>query len=181
MPIEIEKKYRLTEEQRMQTIERLKSLSAESSEKEFEVNTIYRNATLEAENAIVRLRRVGKKALLTYKKRFTSESSIKRQLEEETEVADADTVARILLQLGLTPLLVYEKYRTTWRYDGTDITIDDLPFGWFMEIEGDEEAIKRVELQLRVEGLQAEEATYPALTHQHGTRKGDVIESRFRL
>ena len=179
MAIEIEKKFRLTEEQRAQIIERLKTLSAESSEKEFEVNTIYRNATLEADNAILRLRRVGNRSLLTYKRRFVSESSIKRQLEEETEVADADIIARILAHLGFSPTLVYEKYRTTWQHGGTEITIDDLPFGRFMEIEGEAEAIESVERELGVEGLQSEEATYPALTRQHGNLNGEVIEARF--
>ena len=179
MPVETEKKYRLTEAQRAQITERLKALSAESFEREFEVNTIYRNATLEADNAILRLRRVGNRSLLTYKKRFPSESAIKHQLEEETEVADADTIARILTLLGFMPILVYEKYRTTWQYGGTAITLDELPFGWFMEIEGAEVEIERVELELSVEGLQSEEATYPALTRQHGTHVGDVIEARF--
>jgi len=180
MPIEIEKKYRLTNEQREQVLALLASLNARSSDAVFEVNTIYRSAVLEADRAILRLRRIGDRSLLTYKKRFESSSSIKRQLEEETEVADGDAMASILLRLGFTPTLVYEKRRSTWKYKETEIVVDELPFGQFMEIEGTEEQIQKVEQELGVADLPAEEATYVGLTHKHGVRNGDVIEARFK-
>src|SRR5512144_1263749 len=135
MPIEIEKKYRLTAVQREQIVERLNALNAQMSGTELEVNTIYRSPALEQDNAILRLRRVGPRAILTFKKRFTSPSAVKRQLEEETEVLDADAMERILVRVGFTPSLVYEKRRQSWSYLGVEIVLDELPFGWFMEIE----------------------------------------------
>jgi len=179
MPIEIEKKYRLTELQRTSIIARLTELCADKFSAKCEVNTIYTNPVLQSENAILRLRRIGDRAILTFKKRFPSSSPIKRQLEEETEVADADAMERILDRLGFTPTLVYEKRRQTWKHCDTEIAVDELPFGWFMEIEGEESAIERVEAELAIDGLQAEEATYPQLTRTHGTRNGDLIEARF--
>ena len=179
MPIEIEKKYRLTEPQRSSIIARLTELCGNNFDAEFEVNTIYTNPVLQSENAILRLRRTGDRAILTFKKRLPSSSPVKRQLEEETEVTDADATERILDRLGFTPTLVYEKRRQTWKHGDTEIAIDELPFGWFMEIEGEESAIERVEAELAIDGLQAEEATYPQLTRTHGTMRGDVIEARF--
>jgi adenylate cyclase, class 2 len=179
MPIEIEKKYRLTEEQRELIITRLTTLIAGAPKIELEVNTLYSNPTLQLENAILRLRRIGDRAILTFKKRFPSSSPIKRQLEEETEVADADAMERILDRLGFTRTLVYEKRRQTWKHCETEIAVDELPFGWFMEIEGGESAIERVEADLAIDGLQAEEATYPQLTRTHGKLMGEVIEARF--
>ena len=179
MPIEIEKKYRLTRRQADTLAARLDTIGAESSNSDFEINTLYTSQSLELDGAILRLRRIGKRAILTFKKRFPSNSSIKRQLEEETSVEDADAMERILDRLGFKPSLVYEKRRRTWKYHSTEIAIDELPFGWFMEIEGDEDDIVAVEHAIAVEGLTAEEATYPALTRQHGKPVGDQIEARF--
>ena len=179
MLIEIEKKYRLTPRQADTLAARLDTIGAESSNSDFEINTLYTSQSVDLDGAILRLRRIGKRAILTFKKRFPSNSSIKRQLEEETSVEDADAMERILDRLGFKPSLVYEKRRRTWKYHSTEIAIDELPFGWFMEIEGDEDDIVAVERAIAVKGLTAEEATYPALTRQHGKPVGDQIEARF--
>src|SRR5689334_20040085 len=115
MPIEIEKKYRLTQEQAEMLVARLSAIGAERSKSDFEVNTLYSSPGLDLDGAILRLRRVGKRAILTFKKRFSSPSSIKRQLEEETSVEDAEAMERILDRLGFKPSLVYEKRRETWK------------------------------------------------------------------
>jgi adenylate cyclase class 2 len=179
MPIEIEKKYRLTDSQRELILARLKAFDAKLCGTEFETNTLYHGQTIDLDSEVLRLRRVGTRTILTFKKRFASESSIKRQLEEETEVADADATERILSCLGFGPSLVYEKRRQTWKYLETEVVIDELPFGWFMEIEGTETDIERVEREFGIEGLQAEESTYPALTRRYGKPNGDVIEAKF--
>jgi len=179
MAIEIEKKYRLTDQQRESIVARLKALDASPTTIEFEINTLYRNPNIELDSAVLRLRRVGDNAILTFKKRFASESPIKRQLEEETEVADAEATERILAHLGFVPSLVYEKRRQMWKYAGTEITVDELPFGWFMEIEGAETDIESVESDLSIDALQGEESTYPGLARRHGKMNGDVIEAKF--
>jgi adenylate cyclase class 2 len=179
MAIEIEKKYRLTKEQCQEIAGRLKSLGALRSDTEFEVNSLYTSPALDLDGAILRLRRVGNRAVLTFKKRFSSSSSIKRQLEEETDVADAEAMERILVRLGFKPSLVYEKRRETWNYGATEITIDELPFGWFMEIEGQETDIERIERELELDSSTAEEETYPALTRHYGKVVGDITEARF--
>ena len=117
--------------------------------------------------------------MLTYKRRFPGVSSIKQQQEDETEVSDADAVEAILDALGFVPALVYEKRRATWRLGDAEIVIDELPFGLFMEIEGPEPAIRKIERQLAIKGLRAEHATYPQLTERHGQASGGVIEARF--
>ena len=178
--IETEKKYRLTLQQRDQVLQRLKEAGAEDRGAEFEENTIYGGGALRAETAVLRLRRVSGKALLTYKERYPGTSTIKRQREEETVVDDPLAMAAILDALGLTRVLVYEKRRQTWRLGRTEVVVDELPFGWFMEIEGDDDDIDATEQTLGIQGLPAEHATYPQLTREHGKRFGDVIEARFR-
>ena len=179
MPIEIEKKYRLTGRQRSQLLRKLEAVGATRESEEFEENTLYSGKGIEVGSSVLRLRRAGDRATLTYKKRFPSRSAVKRQQEDETEVADAEAVDSILRALGYKVALVYEKRRLTWTLDETEIVIDELPFGWFMEIEGSETEIIKVERKLGASGLEAELETYPALTRIHGTENGDVIEARF--
>lgn len=179
MPIEIEKKFRLTKAQREQVIARLKQLRAKAKGTVFEENTLYGGDRLDLGRCALRLRRVGKKALLTYKERFPTDSSIKQQREEETLVSNADAIDAILDALGFAPALVYEKRRSTWQLGKAEIVIDELPFGLFMEIEGPEETIRDVERRLGIKGLRAERATYPQLTFKRGKRYGEMIEARF--
>src|SRR5919106_1411465 len=95
------------------------------------------------------------------------------------EVADADALAAILEALGYRPALVYEKRRETWRAAGAEVVLDELPFGLFVEIEGEEARILEVEKLLGLDRAEAEHAPYPELTLRHGTKRGDVVESRF--
>lgn len=177
--IEIEKKYRLTQEQREAVVQRLREAGAQVvRDEEFEENTIYRGAALQRETSVLRLRRVGERALLTFKERFPSSSAIKHQREEETEVADADAMNAILELLGFTPALVYEKRRQTWHFRNTEVVIDELSFGLFMEIEGEEEEIKAAERELGIDGFPTEHSTYPQLAEKHGRRTGEMIEAR---
>src|SRR5256885_13670908 len=83
MPIEIEKKYRLTKKQRREIERRLRDLSLVPGELEHEENTIYRGGHLDQPGRALRLRRVNKTAKLTFKQRVPSKSAIKHQQEEE--------------------------------------------------------------------------------------------------
>jgi len=179
MSIEIEKKFRLTTDQRRQLPERLRKIGATLGSDEFEENKLYGGAALEAGSRILRLRRVGERAILTFKERLPGAASIKHQREDETEVADAKAMEAILDGLGFTPALIYEKRRQTWLFGSVEIVLDELPFGLFMEIEGSESEINEVERSLGMEGLEAEDSTYPQLTLKHGTLKDRVIEARF--
>ena len=179
MPVEIEKKYRLSKKQREEVLQRLPKIGAKRQGEDFEVNTLYAGETLDVGRSVLRLRRVGKRGILTYKERFPTRSAIKHQREDETRVDDPDAMELILDALGFTPALVYEKRRETWRLGKTEIVIDELPFGLFMEIEGTEQGIRDVESKLAIKRLRAETATYPQLSLEHGIDCDGVIESRF--
>ena len=179
MPIEVEKKYRLTPKQQVEVRERLPEIGAQCEGKEFEENTLYTGEAIELEQIVLRLRRVGDRALLTYKQRVGERTDIKQQLELETEVSNPEALEFILEALGFFPAAVYEKRRETWRLGATEIVIDELPFGLFMEIEGEEQAIREIESKLGIQGLEAEPLTYPRLTRQHGVNVAGVIEARF--
>lgn len=177
--IEVEKKFRLTKRQRDAVLKRLPAVGAELEGEDFEENTLFNGEPLAIGTCVLRLRRVGNKATLTYKKALPNVSSFKQRREEETAVADPDAMEAILVALGFTPALVYEKRRQTWRLANTEIVIDVLPFGLFMEIEGRVSDIKAVERKLGLKGLRAEPATYPQLTAKHGKLYDGLIEARF--
>src|ERR1044072_3391644 len=180
MPIEIEKKYRLE-------FERVEPLglkfgevgAASEGTAEFEQNVIYTGPGLDPARRVLRLRHKGERAVFTFKERDLSDSPIKRQREEETEVSDAGALEAILEALGYRPALVYEKRRETWRVAETEVVLDELPFGLFVEIEGEEAHILEVEKLLGLDGAEAEHAPYPELTLRHGTKRGAVFEARF--
>jgi len=177
--IEVEKKFRLTKRQRDAVLRRLPEVGATLEREEFEENTLYSGPGLSSGSCVLRLRRVEGDAMLTYKKRIPSSSSIKHQREEETGVADPKAMAAILEALGFKPSVVYEKRRQTWALGKAEIVIDVLPFGLFMEIEGTVNEIKTVERKLGLKGLRAEHATYPQLAEKHGELFDGRIEARF--
>ncbi len=179
MATEIEKKYRVTEGQITALRARLATVGAAARGTEFEVNTLYAGGGLDPHRCVLRLRRVGARAVLTYKEQFASDGAIKHRREDESEVADADAVAAILDALGYRPALVYEKRRETWQLSEAEVVLDKLPFGWFVEIEGPEAAINEAERQLELRTAAVEYATYPDLTNRFGIMRGTVVEARF--
>ncbi len=179
MAIEIEKKFRLTKKQREAVLSRLSEIGATLKGTEFEENTLYGGDQVDLSRSVIRLRRVGNKAILTYKERLQSTSTIKHQQEDETQVSNADAMDAILQALALVPILVYEKRRMIWKLGQAEVVVDDLPFGLFMEIEASEADILNIERQLAIKGLKVETETYPRLTRKYGKKKGPVIEARF--
>lgn len=179
MAIEIEKKYRLTPQQRERVLDNLKEFGAEFVGEEFEINELYGNEILKEKNAVLRVRKIKDKTILTYKQRLQSPTAVKHQIEHETEIANGEAIEKIIENLGFKKLLVYEKRRQTWLLRNTEVLIDELPFGLFMEIEGTVANIGLAEMMLDIEDVEAEYETYPSLTRKHGRLNGELIEARF--
>jgi adenylate cyclase class 2 len=179
MSIEIEKKYRLTKKQRDEVLHRLPAIGAKRKGQDFEVNTLYTGNALDVTRSILRLRRIGNRGVLTYKETLPARLDVKLRREDETRIDNPDAMELILETLGLSPALIYEKRRETWRLAQTEIVIDELPFGLFMEIEGSEKSIQEVETMLAIKELKTEPLSYPKLVLKHGTDHNGVIESRF--
>jgi len=179
MSIEIEKKYRLTEAQREEVLERLSEIEASFEGEDFEENILYRGGILDQKRAVLRVRKIGNKAILTFKQRIQNQFEIKHQIEHETLVDDPEEIENIIENLGFQKRLIYEKRRKTWRFRNVEIVVDELPFGLFMEIEGSITAIAEAEMFLDIEDLTVEHRTYPNLTAELGSPNGDLIEARF--
>ena len=179
MALEIEKKFRITDEERKEILQGLEEFGAEFVREDLEENTLFSNDDLFERNALVRIRRIADKTILTFKQRIASSSDAKQQTEYESEVADADAVRSIVESIGLKAAVVYEKRRSTYKFRNVEVVLDELPFGEFMEIEGPISAIAEAEMLLGIEELKVENETYPRLTAKYGTRNGNVVECRF--
>lgn len=179
MSLEIEKKYRLTEEQKKFVLTALVEFSAEFLGEDTEENTIFGGGILDEKGAILRIRQTQDKTILTFKQRIQNESDVKHQIEYESEFADLDSLKKIVENLGFEPRLIYEKRRKTWRFRSVEIVVDELPFGLYMEIEGPITAIKEAEMLLDIEDLETEHETYPRLAAKFGKIKNGITESRF--
>lgn len=61
-------------------------------------------------------------------------ASIRQEIE--FEVSDFFAARRFLEALGYSVSVIYEKYRTTYRLSDVLVTLDEMPYGSFVEIEG---------------------------------------------
>lgn len=78
-----------------------------------------------------------------------SEAKVREELEIET--TDFETAVLIFQRLGFAPVQIYEKYRETLTWHDLEIVLDELPFGNFVEIEGEVPAIKEVAARLELD------------------------------
>ncbi len=57
--------------------------------------------------------------------------------ELEVELGDFETAQQMLKALGFRVWFRYEKYRVVYQLAGAEVCLDELPFGDFVEIEGE--------------------------------------------
>jgi adenylate cyclase, class 2 len=98
------------------------------------------DGSLTKQGKVLRLRSAGR-CILTYKQPETpgetaSHGPARRHLETEIVVDDLGPIEHILTGLGFQPIVRYEKYREVYRLQHTLIMLDQLPYGDFVEFEG---------------------------------------------
>jgi adenylate cyclase, class 2 len=75
-------------------------------------------------------------ARLTYKGPAKTVGGAQLRREIEFSVSDFEAARALLETLGYQVSLVYEKRRATYELEGVQVTLDELPFGDFVEVEG---------------------------------------------
>ncbi len=87
--------------------------------------------------------RQDRKARLTFKGAADQASAVSSREEIEVEVGDIQTARELLEALGYRVVVSYEKYRAAYRLGDVEVSLDEMPFGNFCEIEGpDTESIQ---------------------------------------
>jgi adenylate cyclase, class 2 len=125
------------------------------------------DASLRAEGRVLRLRQ-DTDARLTYKSASKNEQGVLSRDEIEFVVEDFGKAKRFLEALGYQKLVYYEKYRTTYALQPLEgflhVMLDELPYGNFVEIEGETvDAIRALASQLNLNWEAAVATSYNAL------------------
>ena len=139
---------------------KLRELNAVFVDDVFEENYLHRGQLLDDRNAVLRVRKTGNTNLLTYKE-------------------DVEATERIIEKLGYRLAVVYEKHRKSWHLGNVEVVLDELPFGYYMEIEGSVQDIIEAEKLLGAERFESELRGYPRLTAKFGKQVNGIMESRF--
>ena len=84
---------------------------------------------------VLRLRQ-DTEARLTYKGPGELVDGVRSRQELEFKVSDFGTARHFLEALGYEVSVMYEKYRATYTLKGVLVTLDEMPYGNFAEIEG---------------------------------------------
>ena len=143
-PLEIEVKFLAPPETALRP--RLEAIGAVSQGRVFESNAVFDDSrgSLAGRGQLLRLRR-DQGCRLTFKSPVAgADRGFKIREETELEIGDIEAMAKILKALGFDRIFVYEKWRETFVVDKAHICLDTMPFGAFVEIEADKEAIGRL-------------------------------------
>jgi len=166
----------------------ISKLSDEKGERVYEKTTMIDNkeSSMQIEDARLRVREIKKedqKILeFSYKRRIPHEGGVVKK-EEEIEVAfhtDPALFMTILEKMGFVPVSSYERFRTTYVIYNTKTTLDEFPFGWILEIEGEEDnidkVIKKLGLKKGNSTLESCDDVYDRLCKESGsTPKKDIL------
>ncbi len=95
------------------------------------------NGDLRKEFKVLRLRN-DTEAKFTFKGPNEERSDgVLNRKEIEFSVSSFDAAKEFLEALGFKPIAFYEKYRTTYEWNNVHIMLDELPYGFFVEVEGE--------------------------------------------
>jgi adenylate cyclase, class 2 len=164
---EIESKFYVRDLEIIET--RLKALGANCAvPRGFEYNLRFDNSrdNLRRHGKVLRLRK-SNDIRLTFKGPGERIGSALARTEIELVVSDFDTAQQFLEGLGYRVSAVYEKYRSMYKLDAALITLDELPYGKFIEIEGENpEQISEIAQKLGLRPETAIPASYQGLFEQ---------------
>lgn len=118
--------------------------------------------------------RVSERNLLTYKRNVTTHGKFKIADEHQLDISDAKELQTIFEHLGFKPRLEYKKNREYWEYDRACITLDQLPFGCFVEIEVSQKKIKSIAAKIGLDFDKSTTKGYRRLVEEY--RKNGKIE-----
>lgn len=132
---ELEVKFYLSRRKAME--KRLNQLGKVSAARVHEVNLRFDTPdfSLTSSGRLLRLRQ-DSRVRVTYKGGGSVEGGARLREELEFVVSDFEIARRLFEALGYRVYTMYEKYRTTFQLGKVEVTLDELPTGDFVEIEG---------------------------------------------
>ncbi len=150
-------------------------------ERHFERNVLfdYPERLLTSRGCLLRVRETPKGGLLTFKGEDQGDPDFKVRPERETLCEDPKAMMEILEMAGFQRFFVYEKYRSEYCAEDATLCLDELPFGTYLEIEGEPDTIRRVAAHLGIEEGAFLKNSYVDLYRQvclhQGRPMGDIV------
>jgi adenylate cyclase, class 2 len=121
------------------------------------------DGSLTSTGRVLRLRH-DTQARLTFKGFGENKSGVLDRQEIEFVVQDDQKARQFLEALGYRKSMYYEKYRTTYELEDALIMLDEMPFGRFLEIEGETvEQIQAISARMHINWNAAIPSSYTAL------------------
>lgn len=121
------------------------------------------DGSLRAQGRVLRLRH-DTEAKFTYKGGGKNSQGVLSREEIEFVVGNFEKAKQFLEALGYQEVFIYEKYRATYEIDNSSIMLDELPYGNFVEIEGEgAETIRSLSQKLDLTWDAALERSYSVL------------------
>lgn len=102
------------------------------------------------------------------------EGRMKRRNEFEVHVSGFKRAHELLCAVGFQRALRYEKVREIWVFGKTEVCLDTLPFGLYVEIEGDEKDVLSVAKKLGFGGGDFICSNYFDIAREKGVL-GDIL------
>jgi len=127
-----------------------------------------------ASGKLLRLRRYGADAVLTFKAPVPGVHKHKVREELETGVTDADSMRTILARLGFERSYRYQKYRTEFVAGPLHVSLDETPIGCFVELEGLPEQIDVATAKMGLSEERYVTASYRELHLRAARERGEV-------
>ena len=171
----LEKELKFASQDLLDIRNRLQNAQAVFENKYFECNQVFDtpNGDLKQADILLRLREADKNVLCL--KRPPEEkqpSQVKVWEELETEVYSPEQMRSIYYALGYVTAFCYEKFREKWYLSGCKVCLDLLPFGEFVEIEGEIENISQCAKILELDMDKSSTKTYQQLNREYRYAKG---------
>jgi adenylate cyclase class 2 len=123
---------------------------------------------LRRNDQLLRLRRSGDRATVTYKGPGRRGRHKSRE-EIEFDISDAASFEQVLERLGYSPGFRYEKFRTKFAAPGEPgfVTIDETPIGVFLELEGPPDWIDQTAARLDISQAEYLTRSYAAMYQEY--------------
>jgi adenylate cyclase class 2 len=176
MSQEIEVKFALKD--RPALVRRLQDIGAQRLYAEtFEDNMVLdRRGELRTKGNLLRVRKFGKYAIVTYKGAMSFEGGVKSREEVQTGVESFELAIQLFDALGYKPVFRYQKYREVWRVTEVEVVLDRTPIGDYFEIEGPLDVIRSVAEELGMKMDAGIRQSYAELYRLHRRTRADLPE-----
>lgn len=149
----IELEYKFTVLDKRALVSLLDKKYSKKKNRQYQSSVMFDNPSglMKVTDGRIRVRTLGEdgKKTLTYKRPLPPKDEAKREIEYEIKFYDkSGNIEKILEAMEFTPSSSYERYQTSWEAGEAHITLDEYPYGVFIEIEGPKDKIERVASEL---------------------------------